>query len=255
MNHIINLAIENFYLFLLVFARLGTAMMLFPGIGEQYVPARMRLLLGITMTFCLAPIVKQYLDTKIFDNQVEMIVIIGFEVFVGIFIGTIAKILVNITNIIGHIVATQIGLGSVTLFDPNAGTQGIIVGNFLSLLAMLLFFETNTHHLFIEGILSSYQMFAFHKQGIVSFFSDTIIKLVNDSFIMAFKISSPQVIVSLLLYIAAGVLSRLMPAMQIFFILMPAQLLIGFFFIMITLSIGMGFYIAYVHDVFFQIFD
>jgi flagellar biosynthetic protein FliR len=58
----------------------------------------------------------------------------------------------------------------------------------------------------------------------------------------------PQLLVSVLLLLAAGVLSRLMPSMQIFSLLTPVQLLLSFAILMSTISAIMMWYIEFIHE-------
>ena len=54
----------------------------------------------------------------------------------------------------GSVIAQQLGLGFVTAVDPTQGQQGVLIGNFLSILGMTLLFATDTHHLVIAALMT-----------------------------------------------------------------------------------------------------
>jgi flagellar biosynthetic protein FliR len=124
----------------------------------------------------------------------------------------------------------------------------------LGLIALLLIFETGIHYVFIEGLIQSYDLFTPLGHIPTDLMSEMIVKTVGGSFEMALKIASPHIAIGLMMFLAGGILSRLMPAMQIFFIIVPAQLLIGFFIMMVTLSATMLFFLEYITETLKMIF-
>jgi len=54
-------ATEEVWAAALIFARLGAVMLLLPGIGESYVPPRIRLSLALLITLALWPVLTAYL--------------------------------------------------------------------------------------------------------------------------------------------------------------------------------------------------
>lgn len=229
------IAISHIYGAMVIFLRIGSMFMTIPGIGESYVAIRIRLFFSIIISLLIYPIVTKYIPTLPKDVP-SLFIIMLIEIVTGIFYGMLIRILLNILQIAGLIVAVQSGLGSALFFDPNQGSQGAIVGTFYSSLALTLFFSADTYGFLIKGIIESFQtlppgdFFAFED------FISAVIKTIDQSFLIAFKISSPIMIIALLVLIGAGILSRLMPGIQVFFILTPIQILISFYVILFTLS-------------------
>ncbi len=240
--------IEQILLIVLVFCRVGSALMLFPGFGEAYIPMRIKVLMALLISIVLSfP-----LGTKLGTLPVKLgdiFILIFFEVLIGIFLGTITRILINVMNIVGAVFATQTGLGAAMLFDPNQGTQGFIVGNFLGMLALLIIILTDTHHIFLMGVYQSYDIFYFNQAIPLHEMSEMVAKTLADSFSVAVKMASPQIVIALIFFLGGGILSRLMPSIQIFFILAPLQILVGFYVLMITLISIMW----YFHDYFIEV--
>jgi flagellar biosynthetic protein FliR len=237
----ISLEFINYYLAgMLVFIRVSACLYLAPGFGEMYIPVRIKLLISLTISLVLVPVIKNIPIQP--ANVFDLVLLIIHEMFVGLFIGSVARIMINTMNMVGGIFATQTGLGAAMLFDPAQGTQSYLVANFLGIIALLMIFATNTHHLFILGLIDSYEVFKPHESLIILDFTEVIINTIAYSFLVAIKIASPQIVVSIMFFLAGGILSRLMPSMQIFFVMAPAQIMIGFYILMVTLSASMLFF-------------
>ncbi len=207
-----------------------------------------RLVLALGLTIIVEPVVQSSLPA-VPSSILALFLIIAGEITIGLLIGTMAKVIFSSIHVAGTITSFQMGLSAATLFDPSQKEQGALVGVFLSMLAILLIFATNMHHLFLQGLVESYDVFAPGKEIPFGGFADLLSKTLSSSFLMGVKIAAPQIVIGLVLYLGAGVMSRLMPQMQVFFIMMPVQIGIGFFVLMITLSACMMWFLDYYGDV------
>ena len=122
----------------------------------------------------------------------------------------------------------QSGLGAASFFDPAQRAQVAIFGSFLFLAATAAIFITDTHFLFISGVIESYTRFPPGEMLNIQDVSKFVTHVINDSFILAFKMSSPFLVVSIAILVGSGILSRLMPNLQVFFVVTPAQILVMF---------------------------
>lgn len=219
----------------LVFARIGSAFMVLPTIGEAFYSTRGRLLLAVMVTLLVAPLIAPRLPAMpvLLGDLIFMVII---EIFYGLFIGIAAKILFNALSIAGGFIAMFTGLASAMMFNPSLGDQGSLYSIFLSLLGIILFFATNMHHLLIQSVVESYVFFLPSQLPPLGDFSHTITRLVADSFKIGLHLSAPFILVTMLLYMVLGVMARLMPQLQIFFVALPIQVLMGYF--ILAISIG-----------------
>ena len=218
---------EFIFKFMLIFARLGTAFMLFPALGDHNVFMRGRLAIAVLVTFVLYPLILSSLPTYS-ENLLYNVSLLFIEVVIGLIITIGAKCYFLSLHTIGQIISMQSGLGAATFFDPGQRSQVAIFGNLLIISTTVYIFITDTHYLFIQAILDSYTRFPPGELLEISDMSKFVTHVVNDSFILAFKISSPFLLLGMVLLVGAGILSRLMPNLQVFFILTPAQVLLMF---------------------------
>ncbi len=227
--------ISQIFAFFLIFCRVGSGIMVLPGFGETYVSARIRLSLALIISLLLTPLLISTIP-PIPASSLTLALLITAEVLTGILIGSICQILISIMHIAGTVLSVQAGVSSAVVFDVTQQSQGSIIGNFLGIIAVVLIFTTNLHHVMIRGITESYTVFAPGKFPPIGDFAQTAAHMVSDTFNMAIQISAPLIIVGTLVFVGAGIISRLMPTMQVFFVIIAPQLMVGFFIIITTFS-------------------
>lgn len=230
------LVVDQLVVFMMVFARLGTAVMIMPGIGDSFVSERVRLFFALGFSVAIAPVVGPLLP-DVTVGSLEFLLLILKEMVVGLFIGTVARIFMTALDTGGMLISMQTGLGNAMVFNPSMAGQGSIIGAFLSVAGTTLLFMTDLHHLVIYAIFESYATFPSGLQFPVSGgMAETISRAVMQSFAIGFYMAVPFFVVSLLLYIGMGVLGRLMPQIQVFILALPLQILLGLLTLFLVLS-------------------
>lgn len=227
---------------LLVFVRIGAAVMLMPGIGDPYVAARARLLLALLIALLAAPTVAADLPA-LPDSTVSLVLLIVGEVIIGLFIGSIARFFMAALTTAGMIIAYSASLANALTNDPTAAQQGSVIGSFLTVVALLLIFSLDLHHLLLQATVSSYALFVPGEALPVGDFSEMISTIFAKTFLLAFQISAPFVAVSIVFYLGVGLLARLMPQVQIFFVIVPLHVAIGLVVLFFSLPVIMHWFI------------
>jgi flagellar biosynthetic protein FliR len=234
--------------FMLCFSRIGTMIMLLPGLGEMSVPMRVRLTIALVLTAVLLPLHRQNytLDLRELGPVVMML---GQEVLVGVILGLVARLTISALQVAGAVVAQQMGLGFVTAVDPSQGQQGVLVGNFLSVLGITLIFATDLHYLVIAALNDSYAIFKPGEIPVMGDVANLLSTTVSGAFRVGVQLSAPFLVFGLLFNLGLGVLSRLMPQMQVFFVGMPLSILIGFLILFLVIGAIMTTFLSYTEGV------
>ncbi|WIJ26677.1 flagellar biosynthetic protein FliR [Devosia sp. RR2S18] len=231
------------FLYLLLFARIGAILMLMPALGEDLIPVRMRLSFALAFTLVVFPLLAPSLPSM----PSEIMAIVGLlfhELAIGLMLGAIVRILLMATQVAGAIIAFQTGLSIAMTADPTqAGVQGAIFGSFLSLLAVTLIFATDLHHLALAATYDSYAVFPLDMPLMFDDAAQLAIRTVTQAFNLGIQMSAPFIVFGLVFNLGAGILARLMPAMQVFFVLMPANVMVGLVLFALLLSMMMGWYL------------
>lgn len=218
---------DELFDYFFVFMRLSAVLMLFPGIGEAFVPVRIRLLAAFTLTLVITPVVSDTLPSLELLSP-EAIFYIIREIIFGLFIGVLARVMLSALQVTGTIIGMQTSLSGAALLNPTLGIQDTAIGTILMFGAIALMFATNTHYLLIASIVSSYEIFPAAKSMLIGDFAQTTIQVFSKSFWLGVKLSFPIMIVGTLLNICTGLVNRLMPQMQVYFMFMPVQIFLGF---------------------------
>jgi flagellar biosynthetic protein FliR len=225
----------SLYAGLVVFARLGAVILLMPGIGDPQVMVRVRVIFALLLTVLITPIVASTLPPRP-NNVLDLGVLLGQEVIIGLFFGTLMRFLLTALDIAGHMISHFGSLNAAQVFNPTIGGQGSLVGAFLGTLGVLLIFATNMHHMLIQGIIDSYTLFTPGAPIPTGDMAMVVSDFLAESFRLGVQIAGPFIIVGMVFYIGMGILARLMPQMPVFFVLIPAKFLITFIIMALVLS-------------------
>lgn len=239
---------QQAFALLLIFVRLGTALMLMPGFGESYISPRVRLLLALTLTVVIQPVLPPVLPA-LPDNPTALLLLIFGEAFIGFFLGSVGRLMMAALSIGGMMIATVTGLANALTNDPTAAQQGSIAGSFLTMLALLIILVLDLHHVLLRGLIESYTIFVPGQPLLVGDISQMITRVVSKAFLLGFQLASPFVAVALIFNLGLGLLSRLMPQMQVFFIAIPLQIVTGLGILLIALPAMIGWFITGFEDV------
>ncbi|MGJ4885585.1 flagellar biosynthetic protein FliR [Bradyrhizobium sp. HKCCYLRH2060] len=234
--------------FMLAFARVGAMVMLLPGLGEVNIPVRIKLATALLLTMIVLPLHRQAYQVDL-QALSPLLVMMVHEIVIGIVLGATARVTLSALQVAGSVIAQQMGLGFVTAVDPTQGQQGVLIGNFLTMLGVTLLFSTDSHHLVIAALSDSYKIFA--PGELIP--SGDVASLATKAFAAAFKIglqlSAPFLVFGLVFNIGLGVLARLMPQMQVYFVGAPLSILIGFLIFALVLTAMMGTFLGYFEGV------
>jgi flagellar biosynthetic protein FliR len=222
--------------YLLVFSRVGAMVMLLPAIAEMGVPARVRLVLALAIAFALTPQVQGSYPAIAPQSTIALVIMIAQEVTAGVLVGAMARIIMSALQVAGYLIATQIGLAYAQTLDPTQNTQGAVLGNFMTLLGTTLIFMTNLHHLAIGAIAGSYEMLPPGGHLPTGDMAQLVITLVSSSFALGFQLAAPFLVFGFALYAGLGVLARLMPQLQVFFVAVPLNIVCGFLILIALLG-------------------
>jgi flagellar biosynthetic protein FliR len=223
--------------FILTFTRMGTAIMIMPGLGDSFVPERIRLHIALGISFVLFPLAVPYMPNPM-PGTIGLLSLVAMEFIIGVFFGTVARIFMMALDTAGMVISISSSLSNAQMFNPSLATQGSLMGAFLSVTGVVFLFVTDLYHLLIGGLVQSYKLFPVGAVPQSGDMADLIARVVSKSFMIGIQIGAPFLVLTLVMYIGMGVLSRLMPQMQVFMIGLPVQILVSLVILMMMLSAG-----------------
>ena len=224
------------YTFMTIFLRVGSAILVMPGFMTSYVSTRIRLSVALVLTLVLMPLLSTRLPVPPADFGSFLTTCI-FEITYGLFMGLCMQFLYAALSLVGNFAGQAIGFSNAQMFDPTFQTQSIVLESFLSIIALTVIFITDLHHLMISAVVDSYVLFPVGSDLPIDNFAEFLSKSLNNSFVMGFKIASPFIAFTIIFYSGMGLLSRLMPQLNIFFLSLPLQIYLGLGLLFMTVPI------------------
>lgn len=229
---------------LFVFARIGAAILALPGFGEAFVPARVRLGLAILVSIIIVPLVSAKIPQAP-TAPFQLLILLFAEMVIGALIGLSAKIAMLSLQTAGSFIAFMTSLANAFFSNPASAQQSSIYSSLLGVIGIVAIFVTDMHHLALEALVESYIIFppgnGFPAGDFASVFSDVI----AESLIIAMKLAGPYFIVGLVFYLGLGLLARLMPQIQVFFLAIPLQIMMGMAILIPSISMMMYIFLEY----------
>lgn len=213
--------------FLIVFARMGAALMLLPVFSEDAVPGRIRLFIALGMSFGLYGLIGGPARAMAGASDGALAGILLAELLTGLALGMIVRILFFAVSIAGSLISVQAGLSAAALFDPSQGGQVPLLSKLVTVAAALVCMGMQVHHLWLGMIVHSYQLFPIGGLPPAHDFAQLAIEAVGRSMWLGVGLAAPLLVYGIVFNVMLGLAARVAPAIQIFFVAQPLNLLLG----------------------------
>lgn len=207
-----------------VFCRMSAIAFLMPGLGEAFMPMRVRLVAALAFTALAAPVIAAGAPAP--TSALAWVTLVGPEALVGLIIGFSLRLAVVALQMTGTIAAQHLQMSQ--MFGPGIGhdlespLSGILVMAGIALAA-----AANLHVALTATLISSYSIFPMGVAPDAGELGDFAAKSGGDAIRLAFALGAPFVIVGVIYSIALGAMNRAMPSLMASFVGAPAILFAG----------------------------
>jgi flagellar biosynthetic protein FliR len=212
--------------FLILFARIGAILMLLPVFSDDAVPGRIRLIFALGMTAGLWSLLGKQV-ASFGQNSAALPGILIAEILTGLAIGMIIKIMFMAAAMAGSIISLQVGLSSALVNDASQGGQASVVSKMMGIAAAVVCMGLGIHHMWIMAMVHSYTMFPVGGLPPSTDFAQLAIDTIGKAMSLSISLAAPLLVYGIVFNIALGLTARLTPAIQIFFMAQPLNLLLG----------------------------
>ncbi|MBE9605782.1 flagellar biosynthetic protein FliR [Acetobacteraceae bacterium H6797] len=222
-----------------IFARMGAAVMLLPGIGEAELPAPVRLGIGVGFVPVLLPVLGDSLPT-VPDALPDIARLLLVEIGIGIWIGSLARVAMLGLSIAAQFIAGAMGLTSALVQDPALGQGGTALSRLIGLAAVVMVMTTGLHHLAIAAMAESYAVLPAGLGFPAEEVAQSIVAAGADNLGLALRLSAPFLVGAVIANVGLGLLARLAPQIQVYFVAVPGQVLAGIALLALLMPAFMG---------------
>ena len=214
------------FAFVLVLCRCGAAVMLLPGLGEEDPPVMLRVGLALSLAALLTPVEAPDLP-RMPVGLVPLAGMVMAELLAGGVLGWLGRLIGLALPIAGQIIALLTGMSSVLSPDAVLGAQAAPIGRLYGMVVPLVVLSSGLYAMPLSALGGSYVAFPAGVLLPTGDLADVAIRAVAASFALGIRLAGPFILVSMVWQIAQGLLSRLVPQLQVYFAALPAQVLGG----------------------------
>lgn len=214
--------------FLILFARVGAVLMLLPVFSEDSIAPRARLLMAGGMTLGLWALLAHKVMPLATRGDAELAGIVVSELLVGLSLGLSVRLLFMAISIAGSLISLQTGLSSAVIFDPAQSGHAPLISRFVGIAAAVVCMSLAVHHLWLGAIVRSYDLFPVGTWIDTGDFAQLAIRVASESLSLGLALAAPLIVYGIVFNVLLGMIARVAPAIQIFFIAQPLNLILGF---------------------------
>ncbi len=225
-----NIPVGEFILVLLIFLRIISALTSAPVFGHQVVPILVKIFLSMVTAYVIFLTIDKS-DIVIETNLGWLLTNALKEIITGLIIGFTLNIVFHGITYAGSLIGYDMQLSMASSLNPFDFTNNNDIGQVLFFGTILIFLLINGHHYLISALVSSFSVVHIGKFPITESVFQLLIKYTGSVFVIAFKIASPIIVSYFLVYLAEGIMTKVIPQMQIFFVSQPLIIGMGFVFL------------------------
>jgi flagellar biosynthetic protein FliR len=215
---------------LLVFCRVSAALLLLPGTGEGGLPARIRIIAGLLIALCIAPLAG---PARPMPGPLETAGGIAVEVAAGALLGTLSRILLSAVQMAGQVIGQSIGISNAFAFGIGMDNSAVL-GAALYSACLAALFAMDGHHPGLRAIADSYSLVPLGAPPPAAASARAIAEATAAAFRMALQLSLPFLLLAMIFNVALAGINRALPAMPVFMIGAPALLMAGLHLLEVT---------------------
>ena len=214
------------FAFVLILSRIGGAIALLPGLGEVSAPLMLKAGLALCLTLLMLPLVEPALPPRP-ENQIALALMVAAEIGNGLWFGWLVRVLTVSLPAAGQIVAECVGLSNVLQPSQEFGSQTTAVARWYEVAVPALFLTSGLYTLPLTALAGYYRLI---PPGTALWAADSAaatVTAVAESFALALRLASPFILMAIVWQSSIGLVARLVPRLQVFFVAMPGQIAIG----------------------------
>jgi flagellar biosynthesis protein FliR len=219
--------------FFLVLARVSPLFVLAPLFSSTSIPGRVRGIVAVALAFGLTPVIGHGVDLP--SAPLDLAGMIGKEVLVGAGFAYILAALFAALEVAGSLLDTLIGFSFGALVDPITGNQSAVLSRMYALIGVLVFIAIGGDTWVIQGLARTYDVVGIDQWPSVSVLVAGAANAFASIFLAAIQVAGPILLALILTDAAFGVVSRVVPQLNVFAVGFPAKVTVGLLLLGVTL--------------------
>ncbi len=224
--------------FILVLGRISPLFIFAPLFSSKMVPARARAVIAVALAVGISPLAAKgriELDALSFGGLMLKEVLVGLAF--AFTLGTLFAAL----QAAGALLDTMIGFSFGSLVDPVTGTQSSVLAQLYTLVGVAVFIAIDGDAWVVQGLARTYEAVPLADAPQIGTLVHGAQVAFSGIFVAAFQIGAPVLLALIVTDAAFGVVSRVVPQLNIFAVGFPAKVTVGLVLIGASLPFVSGF--------------
>jgi flagellar biosynthetic protein FliR len=224
--------------FFLVLARIGPLFVVAPLFSSKMIPLRAKGVAAVALAVGLSPMALG--DEKVATDALSLAGSIGKEALVGFAFAFAIAVLFAAVSVAGSFIDTLIGFSYGGLVDPVNGNQSSVLSQLYTLVGVMIFIAIGGDTWMIQGLARTYDLVPLNEMPAIGALVGGAQHTFSSIFVSAVQIAAPVLIALIITDAAFGVVSRVMPQLNVFAVGFPAKILVGFLIVAASLPFVAG---------------
>ena len=241
-------AIPQFVGFILVVARLSGLFLLAPVFSSQMIPVRVKIMALLALAVTMMPVMDINVANMPTDG-VGLTVMVLKESLIGLALGFAVAIVFAAVQVGAMLIDTSIGFALANIIDPLNNTQATIFGSFYTMVATLAFLAIDGHHWMLMGFVRSFDAVPIDQMPNFGVMLSNAHYIFGQIFVMAFQIAAPVLVTLLLADVVLGIVARVVPQMNVFFVGIPLKIGLGMIAVIVSMPSFVSFFESRLSDI------
>ncbi len=230
-----DIALTYWEIFLLILARIASFIYTAPLFGIPSIPQRVKVSLSLFISILIFMLLPD--KSLVYNGILDYAILVIKESVVGLLLGFVCNVCVQVVTFMGHIVDTNIGLSMATMYDPSLRMQTGVTGTFYYYTTFLLMLVSGLYQFLISAIIDSYSIIPFGAVTINTTLYDSFLEVIASYFIIGIRLALPVFVTIMLLNVVLGILTKVAPQMHMFSIGVQLKLLLGLAVMFLTVGL------------------
>lgn len=232
------LDMEQWPVYLLIFARLAGVVFLFPYFNWPGIPVVLRIWIAVMLTWLVYLTLPREMLLNFFGSTaLETALLLVKEAAVGLALGFLIALCFSLFTQAGQLMDLGAGMTLSAVFNPQIGGQVTLLGRFYYLLVLVYYLTINGHHLFIAAITESYRLIPLNSAFLVQELAGGMGYIFARIFTLAFQIAAPVILIMLILDLALGFVAKTVPQVHVFVEGLPLKIALALLILGILLPL------------------
>ena len=211
--------------FILVLARLTPLFLFAPMFSSRLVPVRVRGIVAVALAVGLSPLALAGQQAPL--DAAGILGLVTKELLVGMAFAFAVGMIIVALQIAGSFLDTLIGFAFGAAVDPLTGNQGTIVSQIYGLVGVLVFIAINGDALVIRGFAETFELVPLLESPALGALLDGALAAFTGIFASALQVAAPVLLALVLTDVAFGLMTRVVPQLNVFAVGLPAKVLVG----------------------------